>query len=173
MIGYLRFFGILVAAVWLGAALLFPLLIGPAFGAPDLQRYLGQKYGGLTELLIWERYFLVLYWCGIFAVIHLLAEKIYTSKPVPRISLYLILSLLLLTWISDYWLLANMQHHYFISYAPRVSAAQVENARKAYGIWSAIFTFSNLLLLGGVIGHLWKIVNPTEAPRFVPRSKFM
>ncbi len=70
MIGFLRFLGILNAAVWCGSAIF--LVVGlPALFSPDLKKLLTDPGVGFAAEAIVGRFFKVQYCCGAIALAHL------------------------------------------------------------------------------------------------------
>ena len=69
MIGFLRFVGLMNAAVWFGAAIFFTFGIGAAAFSPEMKELLGPKNspyfsGAIAQILI-ARYFHLQLLCGV------------------------------------------------------------------------------------------------------------
>src|SRR6266436_1420387 len=80
VIGFLRFVGLLNAAVWFGAAIFFTFAAGPAVFSQDMKDALRQNnpyfYGAIAQVLI-SRYFRLQLICGVIALLHLVMESLY------------------------------------------------------------------------------------------------
>jgi len=45
-------------------------------------------------------------------------------------------------------------------------------AGQSFRIWHGVSQTANLLLLAGVLGYFWRVLNPPDAPRFATWAKF-
>ena len=84
VIGFLRFVGILNAAVWFGSAIFFTFGTGLVPFSPEMRNLLGPNNypyfsGAIAQILI-SRYFYFQFGCAIVAALHLLAEWLYLGK---------------------------------------------------------------------------------------------
>ena len=85
--------GIINAAVWCGSAVF--MLIGlPALFSPELKRLLTAPGVGFAAEAVVGRYFIVQYWCGGIALVHLMAEWFYNGRPLWRLNLGLVIVVL-------------------------------------------------------------------------------
>src|SRR5436190_8946410 len=103
VIAFLRFIGIVNAAVWFGAALFFSFGIAPAFFTPEMKRLFGDFYCGLIAQAVLERYFVLHYCCGALALVHQLAEWVYLGKALQRFTFGLLLAILTLSLTGGLW----------------------------------------------------------------------
>jgi hypothetical protein len=165
----LRFLGILNAAVWCGSAIF--LTVGlPAVFSPGLQTLLTKPGVGFAAEAIVARFFMLQYWCGAIALVHLLAEWIYGGRPVRRLNLALVLGLLALALAGGLWAQPKMNTLHQIKYFGKKPDLQ-EEATKAFALWHGASESVNLLVIGGLILYLWRVSGPPEGPRFGGISK--
>jgi hypothetical protein len=165
----LRFLGILNAAVWCGSAIF--LTIGlPAVFSPGLKTLLTDGGVGFAAEAIVARFFMLQYWCGAIALVHLLAEWIYGGRPVRRLNLALVLGLLALALAGGLWAQPKMNTLHQIKYFGKKPDLQAE-AKKAFALWHGASESVNLLVIGGLILYLWRVSGPPEGPRFGGFSK--
>ena len=121
MIGFLRFVGILNAAVWFGAAVFFTFWSGRAPFSPEMKALLGpHNYpyfsGAIAKILI-ARYFSLQFICSIIAIVHLLAEWLYLGRFPQNSRLGLLLGLCLAVMVGGYWLQPRMKALHATKYA--------------------------------------------------------
>jgi len=164
VIGVLRFVGILNAALWCGSAIF--LIIGlPALFSPEMKRLLTVPYVGFPAEAVIARFFALQYWCGAIAVAHLLAEWLYCGRPARRWNLLLVAGLLAVSLTGGLWLQPKMKNWHYIKYFGKTAELQVQ-AGKSFALWHAASETVNLLVIGGLILHLWHVCRPPESPRF-------
>ena len=88
MIGFLRFVGVLNAAVWFGSAIFFTFGAGLAPFSPEMRKLLGDNnfpyFSGAIAQVFIARYFHFHLACAAVAVVHLLAEWLYLGKSLRR-----------------------------------------------------------------------------------------
>ncbi len=168
MIAFLRFTGILNAAVWFGAALFFTFGIAPAFFTAEMKKLLGgDLYAGLVAQIILERYFVLHYCCGAIALIHQLAEWVYLGKALQRLTFGLLLSILVLNLAGGLWLKPKLSELHRIRYSPQVPASQRDEAARSFRSWHGVSATINLAVLAGLAFFAWRIAMPPNGPRFV------
>jgi hypothetical protein len=174
VIGFLRFVGMVNAAVWLGAAVFFTFGGGPAAFSGDMEALLGPGNfpyfsGAIAQIMI-ARYFKLQLVCGGIAVVHLFAEWLYLGRPLRRFTCYLLALLLACGLAGGFWMQPKIkcQHH-----AKHTSATAQgrEAAADSLRLWHGAAQGVNLLLLAGLVGYLWRVAQPEEFTRFVPAVK--
>jgi hypothetical protein len=167
--GLLRFVGILNAAIWCGSAIF--LTVGlPALFTPELKKLLTVPGVGFAAQAVVARYFALQYWCGAIAVAHLLAEWLYYGRPVRRWNLLLVTGMLALALAGGLWLQPKMQIWHRIKYFGATAELQAQ-AGKAFALWHAASETVNVLVIAGLVLHLWRVCRPPESPRFGSFSK--
>jgi hypothetical protein len=172
MIGLLRFIGLVNAALWLGSALFFTFVAGPAFFSDDMYRIVTKPYAGLVAQLVISRLFVLHYVCGGIAVLHLVAEFIYLGRPIDRIIALLLVFLLSFSLLGGLWLQPRLRALYAVKIGPGFSQVQRDAAAKSFGPWHGVSQAANLLVLAGLVAYFWLNCNATAAPRFVSTGKF-
>ena len=167
--GILRFVGILNAAVWCGSAIF--LTIGlPALFSPELKTLLTVPGTGFAAEAVLGRFFALQYWCGAIAVAHLLAEWLYFGRPARRWNLMLVTAMLEVALAGGLWLQPKMQNWHKIKYFGATTELQAQ-AGKSFALWHAASETANLLVIAGLVLHLWRVSRPPESPRFGSFSK--
>ena len=138
MTGFLRYAGILNAAVWFGSALFFTFGVAPGVFSPDMHKLLGessfQYYAGGVALVLFKRYFIVNYVCGTLALVHLLAEWLCLGKRTTRWSLGLVLILFGFVLLGGQWLQPKMRGLRETMYHASDPAVR-EQAHHTFGAW--------------------------------------
>jgi hypothetical protein len=167
VINFLRFSGVLNAAVWFGAALFFTFGIAPAFFTPEMKKLLGEIYTGLVAQLVLDRYFVLHYCCGAIALIHQLAEWVYLGKPLQRITFGLLLTILTFNLIGGLWLKPKMSELHRIRWSQQSTPQQKDEAAKSFRSWHGVSMAMNLSVLAGLALFAWRIAIPPNGPRFV------
>jgi Domain of unknown function (DUF4149) len=176
VIGFLRFVGILNAAVWFGGAVFFTFWSGRAPFSPEMKALLGpQNYpyfsGAIAQILI-ARYFNLQFTCSIIAILHLLAEWLYLGRFPQNARLALLLGLCLAVLAGGYWLQPRMKALHAIKYAQNQPLPVRESASRSFGAWHGVSMGVNLLVVAGLAVYLWRVANSSDETRFVSAVKF-
>lgn len=169
MTGFLRFLGLLNAAVWCGSAIF--LAIGlPALFSPEMKRILTPAGVGFAAESIVARYFILQYWCGGIALAHLAAEWFYCGRPLPRLNLIVVLVVLGLGLAGGLWAQPKMRALHVVEYFGKTSEQQAHAAR-IFANWHMVSMAANLLVIVGLVWYLWRVNRLQEPGRFVSFSK--
>ncbi len=178
MIVVLRFIGVMNAAVWFGAAIFFVFGISPAFSTPAIKQLLqGDIYPAAVSILASERFYSFHYWCGSIAIIHQLAEWVYLSRPLQRVTMGVLIGTFILALFGGLWvqpkLLKNHQTAYFRSPSP-ISPEDRRNAEKTYFTWRKTSDIITYLMVAGLAVFSWRVFysGNTTTTRFAPTNKF-
>ncbi|HUD49288.1 MAG TPA: DUF4149 domain-containing protein [Candidatus Baltobacteraceae bacterium] len=164
MIGFLRFVGILNAAVWCGSAIF--LAVGlPAVFSSELKQLLTVPGVGFAAEALVARFFVVQYWCGAIGLAHLAAEWLYAGRPVRSLDLGLVTGLLVLALAGGLWVQPKMQGLHKVHYFGK-TAEQRDLAGKTFAVWHGSLESVNLLVIGSLIFYLWRVSGTTEHARF-------
>ncbi len=176
MIGFLRFVGMLNAAVWLGAALFFAAGVTPALASRDAQALFREQYfdylSGAVGQIVATRYF---YWhivCALIALLHVLAEWLYLGRSAGRRWLTLLAGLLALGLLGNSWLVPKVAQLHRSRHAVNLSPTQRDAAAAAWRTWHRVHQGWQLLILGGVAVYFWRATSPSDPLRFVSPGKF-
>ncbi|MEO6034349.1 MAG: DUF4149 domain-containing protein [Verrucomicrobiota bacterium] len=172
MIGLLRFFGLLNAAVWLGAAVSFTYAIGPGFFSNEMKAILPPPWNGGAAQIILQRYFILLHCCGAVALLHLFLEKIYLGKKIERLTLAIVGATIFLGLLGGFWFQPKLKDLHLRWYDPRSPVAAREQAHRSFSIWHGASQTVNLFVMGGLLVYFWRLSNPPSATRFASSNKF-
>jgi hypothetical protein len=173
----LRWVGLLNAAVWFGASLVFTFVIAPAFFSPEMRQILGEQgasyvYSGRLAAVVQARYFVLQHWCGAIAILHFLAEWVYLGKPMQKISLGLLLGMFSLGLIGGLWMQPKIAGLHRAKYSVQSSPDQKAQAAKSLKAWHGSAAIANLLVLGALAVYFARINQSGNGTRFVSATKF-
>ena len=176
MIGFLRFVGILNAAVWFGTAIFFSFGVGLAPFSQEMKSLLGQNNypyfsGAIAQLLI-ARYFDFQIACGGVAVLHLLAEWLYLGKLPRKFQVGLLVGLCSAALLGGYGLQPKLKALHATKYGANNRPEIRQAAGRSFMAWHGVSQAVNLLLVGGLALYLWRAANPSDPTRFVKALKF-
>ncbi len=164
------------AAVWFGAAIFFTFGIGGAPFSQEMKDLLGPKnapyFSGAIAQIFISRYFHLQLVCGVVALVHLLAERVYFGRTPQKFGLGLLIALIAVALIGSHWLEPNMKRLHTVKYAVNTPAQTREAADRSFRAWHGVSQGLNLLLLCGLAVYLWRVANPAEQARFVDTAKF-
>jgi hypothetical protein len=172
VIGFLRFFGLLNAAVWLGGAISFTLAVGPAFFSNEMKAILPPPYNGAAAQIVIHRYFILLNCCGAIALLHLFLETLYLGKAVERLTLGVLLLVMALSLSGGFWLQPKLKNLHLQKYSPQVSDAARARADRSFKVWHGVSQTMNLIVIGGLLFYSWRVSNPPNTLRFSRVAKF-
>ena len=160
---FLRYLGILNAAVWLGASVF--LIIGlPAVFSDELKNKIGQAgpvaVGWAAQMIV-ARFFILQYYCGAIALAHLTLEWLYCGKPLLQRNLGLLLLLLGLALAGGLWMQPKLKDLHQIKYFGATQAGR-DQAGRAFNAWHGASEFGNLAAVGGLLIYLWRVSRSGE-----------
>jgi hypothetical protein len=170
--GFLKLIAVLNAGVWFGAALFATAVAAPAFLSEDMLKILPRSHAGAASQVVLERYFVLQYWCGSIALVHLLAEWLYTGKAFPRLGLYLTATLLGLALLGGLWVQPRLRRLHLEMYGVRSTPQQREAAGKSIRLWHGIASGLNFVAILGLGAYALQCSRASSAPRFVSANKF-
>ena len=176
MIGFLRFVGVLNAAVWFGSAIFFTFGVGRAPFSPEMKGLLGANNfpyfsGAIAQILI-ARYFHFQLACAAVAIVHLLAEWLYLGKSLRRFRTGLVAALCAAVLLGGYWLQPRLKGLHAVKYGVNNRLEIREAAARSFRTWHGVSQVINLLAVGGLAVYLWRVANPSDPTRFVSAVKF-
>ena len=176
MIGFLRFIGVINAAIWLGGTVFFVLFAEPAFFSPDMLALLEAKnfpyFSGAIAQIIAARYFHFHLICAVIAFLQLLGEWLYLGRPGRRASFSLLLGLLVLGLIGDHWVQPKLKALHKARYQANTPPAEREAAARSFGSWRIASHLLELCMIGGLVIYVWRAANSSDTLRFVSSVKF-
>ncbi len=164
---FLRYLGILNAALWLGAAVF--LIIGlPAIFSDELKNAIG---GGGPVVVGWAaqrilaRFFLLQYCCGAVGLAHLTLEWLYCGKPLLQRNLGLLALLMALALAGGLWMQPKLNNLHHLKYYGATVAVR-DGADRAFKAWHGVSECGNLVAVGGLLIYLWRVSRSGEHARF-------
>jgi uncharacterized membrane protein len=172
VVAFLRFLGVLNAAVWFGAIIFFTFAVGPAFFSETMLQLLGRPHAGAAAQVVLERYFSLQQWCAGLALAHLIAEWLYTGRPFQRLTLLLLMFLFTVGIVGGYVLQPRMKDLHLKMYAAQSPPAVKEAAGRSFRILHGTSQAINLLVLGGVLAYVWQVTRPAANTRFSSVNRF-
>jgi len=170
--GFLRFVGVLNAAVWLGAACFFTLVAGPAFFSAEMLSFLPRPHAGRAAEVILQRLFLLQQGCAVIALIHLGLEHFHSGRAVEKLTLALLVCLLGFGLAGGQWLLPKMHELQRVRYGAQTTPAQKQQAAAEFASWHRASRVADLAALAALMFYLWRLTRPAGGPRFAPLDKF-
>ena len=176
MIGFLRFVGILNAAVWFGSAIFFTFGTGFVPFSQEMKDLLGPNSfpffsGAIAQILI-ARYFRFQVGCAIVAALHLLAEWLYLGKYPQRLQTGLWIGLTSAALIGGYWLQPRLKALHATKYSTNNRPEIREAAAHSFKAWHGASQVVNLLMVSGLAVYLWRAANPHDQTRYVSAVMF-
>jgi hypothetical protein len=161
--------GIVNAAVWFGSAVF--LVIGlPAVFTPKLRLLLTDPGPGFVAEAIIARFFKLQYWCGGMALALLLAQWFHCGRLARRWNTALVAALLALALAGGLWVQPRMNELHVAKYFGKTPEARAR-AGKEFALWHGASESANLVVIAGLLLHLWQVSRPPESPRFGTFSK--
>lgn len=166
----LRFIGVLNAAVWLGAAIFFTFVAGPAFFTPEIKAlFRGSFWPGVMAQQVIERFFYLQQICGVIAVVHLVAEWFYLGRPLQRLNVALLSGLLVVGFAGGLWLHPKMHRLHLTAYgknaqyqeAPRPEADRAA-AWESWKAWHRAARVIDLLAMAALLTYFWRVTHPSD-----------
>lgn len=179
MTGFLRFIGILNAAIWLGGSVYFTFVAGQVpfsdamkdiFGGgknPHIAYYVGS----IAQVGV-ARFFSFQVFCGIVALVHLSAEWLYQERRNRKPLVWMLGVMLAVTLLGKYALQPKMNELFRAKHAINYTPAQREVAGRSFAIWHGVSMTVNLFMLGGLMVYLVQMSRPPEVGRFVSTNQF-
>ena len=157
--------GTLNAAVWLGAAVFFTFIAGPAFFDPALKDILPKPEDGIAARFLIGRFTAFQIACACVAVITLLVDWRMGGGQFPRAQALLLGGIILLITAAILWLTPQLDALHQVKYAEHfgktATAAESDTAAKAFGRLHGLSMIGNLLVLIGLLAQFvlnWKAV---------------
>lgn len=179
MILFLRFIGVMNAAIWFGSAV-FILVAAPVFFSDAVQSTpMGKFWPGVMVQFVFERYFHLHCVCGAIAIVQQLAEWVYLGRTLQR-WVMILLGCLMLVGLLEGLILEprlrslNLTKHGFTEKytVGRFTANERLQAEATFRTWHGVSRVVNLFVLAGLGVFLWKSVHAGDNPRFISATKF-
>lgn len=122
--------------------------------------------------IIAARLFYLQIFCGLLALVHLMAERLYFSKSARQLWLGPLLAVWALSLFSGAWLRPKINDLHVRQSAVNLSAQQREAAAESFNAWQKVAWVANLSVVAGVAVYLWRVANPPDPARFVSAATF-
>jgi hypothetical protein len=159
MLRFLRFVGLLNAAVWLGGCAFFTLAAAPAVFQPALKQLFHAYYIGVIAQTLQERYFLFQVICGAVALVHAVVERLLRQHEPWRSPPWLLAGLWIIGLAGLLWFHPHLKALFAARYMAPTPAEQAA-ARDSFRRWHGLAQGLNLLLICGLTWHLWRRADP-------------
>src|SRR5882724_13676160 len=161
VIGFLRFVGLMNAAVWFGAAIFFTFGVGAAPFSKEMKELLGPKNspyftGAIAQILV-ARYFYLQLACGVVALLHLIGEWIYLGRTPRGTWLGLLIGLVAAGLVGGHLVQPKLKALHKTKYAVDASPLARETADRSFRVWHGVSQGVNLVMLAGLAIYLWRI----------------
>lgn len=175
MTGFLRFVGLINAAVWFGAAVFFTVGAGPAIFSQDMRRLLGENnypyFSGAIAQIVIASFFKLQLACSIVALLHALAEWLYLGRSLRRFGLGLLVGLFVLGLVGTFWMQPKIKELHAARYAVNQPATVSAAKAKSLRLWHGAAQGANLVMLAGLAVYVWRVAHPVSTARFVSPTK--
>ena len=128
-------------------------------------------YSGSIAQIVIARYFRLQLICCLLALLHVTAEWLYCGKTPRKLRLSLLIGLVSVSLIGDYWLQPKLKELHTVKYAVGSSPEKREAASQSFRAWHGASQAVNLFMLIGLGVYLWRLANPPDEPRFLNAAK--
>ncbi len=179
VITFLRLAGLGTAAVWLGGTVFFVFAVDPLFGRADVLRLLGPLHAGETGMLVLQRFHFFQVVCASVALVHALAEWLYSGRPLDRRLLFLLVALLALGSFGRLYLGPKTRALNIQSYLGPNRHVQVQaitpvqrRAERSLAIWQGVTVVAHVISLTGVVLYFLQETSASSTgSRLFPRTR--
>lgn len=179
VITFLRLAGLVVASIWLGGTVLFVVALDPLFGREEVVRLLGPLYSGEMGLQALQRFHIFQLFCAGVALVHTLADWLYSGRPLERRLIVLLAMLLVAAGAGQFWLAPKCRDLNIQAYLGpnqkvlRDPATSLQRqAAHSLAVWQGIGVILNVISMAGVTLYFLHASHPGNgAPRLFPRSR--
>jgi phosphoglycerol transferase MdoB-like AlkP superfamily enzyme len=129
-------------------------------------------YSEAIAELVASQLFHVQVFCGIIALLHLLAVRFYFGIPARQLWLGLLLSVLAVSLLTGAWLQPKINVLHLRRNASNLQPQQRESVAHEFNAWQNVMFLANLCVVAGLAVYLWRVANPPDPARFVSTAKF-
>jgi hypothetical protein len=165
VIGFLRFVGLVNAAIWIGASVFGAFAVLPAFFSPEMTAVISPPYNGFAAQVVLHRYLCMQYACAAVAVLRLIAEFLYLGRPVDRLVAALLAVIIGFGLLEGLYLEPRLKTLFQAKYHPGSTPAQREEAGRLFGPLHGLSQGVNLLVITCVGFYFWRVTRPVGGPR--------
>jgi hypothetical protein len=175
VIGFLRFAGLLNAAVWFGAAFCYSLIVGPALHSKPMAALLTAAnfdyFSVAIAQVVASRCLQLQVVCAFLALAHVLAVWLYLGKVPARLWRRLLFALVAAN-LACLLLQPSLRAWHRDAFAARTPPETRKTAARKFNAWQITEDVVNILVAGGLGVYLWRMANPPDQTRFLSASKF-
>ncbi len=169
--GFLRFVGIVNAAIWFGASVFFAGVVLPGVFSGDVHKLFGEEsaykyYAGGVAMALFGRFFVLQYVCGSVALVHLFAEKLYLGRAFPRLATTIAAGVLFLSLVGGLAVQPRLREFRQTMYSTTASADQKAAAAHSFGVWHGTSMAVDLVILAGLLVYLMRMARSEESSRY-------
>lgn len=174
MILFLRFIGVMNAAIWFGSAV-FILAAAPVFFSAAVQATpLGKFWPGVMVQFLFERFFYIQCVCATVAIAHQLAEWVYLGRNLQRWVMAVLGALLVFVLAEGLIVQPKMRTLYLVKYglneryaAAAYPPADRRQAEASFKNWHRASRITGLIATLALGALFWRVLHPADNPRFV------
>lgn len=163
MLQGIRFAGLLIVAVWLGATVFLTFGAGPAFFSPAMLEVMPRYHAGRAAQVVLGSFFEFQVVCSWLAALLVFVDWAATGRLPRRWILGLLGILLGLVLLGGTVLQPRLRRLHAVMYAPNTSVVQKEEAAGLFRRWHGISQAGNLFVLIGVVAYFWSLTVPPVA----------
>jgi hypothetical protein len=167
VIAFLRVAGLIIAALWLGGTAFFVATLDPLFGQAGFIRLLGPLHANEVACLAADRFHLFQVCCAIAALLHALADWLYTGRPLERRFALLLVIVLALGTLGSLWLVPKCRELGTQAYLGpqrqvqgRALTPVQRQAAHALVLWNRVGLIFNGVSVLGVLGCFLLVATP-------------
>ena len=172
MIGFLRFIGLVNAAIWLGSSVFGAFVVLPGFFSPEMKAVIYEPYNGLAAQVIIHRYFCMQAVCATIAILHLVGEFLYLGRPIDNLVAGALAVIVAIGLFEGVYLEPKLKALFITKYHLRSTPAQKEEASKLFGPLHGLSQGMNLIVIAGVCLYFCRVIRPIGGPRSTGFPKF-
>ncbi len=160
MLQGIRFAGLLIVAVWLGATVFLTFGAGPAFFSPAMLEIMPRYHAGRAAQIVLSAFFEFQIVCSWLAALLVFVDWAVTGRLPRKWALALLGVLLGLVLLGGTVAQPRLRRLHAIMYAPNTSVAEKETAAGQFRRWHGVSQAGNLVVLLGVIVYFWSLTTP-------------
>lgn len=176
VMGFLKFVGMVNAAIWLGAVVSFTFVTGPAFFSDEMKGLFlqdaGQAIFGSMAMVVVARYFILQHVCGLIALLHAIAGWLYLGRPLKTLTNYVLVSVFTIGLMGGFWFQPRIRNLHAQKYSASSTATQKAAASRSLAIHHGVARTLDLIALAGLVVYFWRVAHPNDPARFASLNKF-
>ena len=123
-------------------------------------------YNGAAAQFVIERYFILLHVCGAIAILHTVAERLYSGRMTGRLTMGVLLVLFCLGLIGGFGLQPKLRALHIQKYRGATPELR-EQAATSFTRWHITSRIIDLMMFPGLVFYFWQVTNMTQASRTI------